>query len=136
LSDSGCFAQGPDHLVVVAVADQDQRIPFLGKFDSLHVDLCDKRACSIDDAQLAQMAPLPNFRRDAVSAINHSLALGNFLDTVDENRTFRLEFLDHKAVMDDFLADVDRGAKGLKSNADDVDCPYHARAKAPRLQQK
>ena len=46
------------------------------------------------------------------------------------------KFFDHKAVVDDLFADVDRRPKGLQGDADNIDRPDHARAEAARLQQQ
>ena len=58
------------------------------------------------------------------------------MDVVDKDSTFFRQLVHHKAVMDDLFADVDRGAKGLQRNPDDIDGPHHARAEPAGFQQK
>ncbi len=58
----------------------------------------------------------------------------DFVDAIDENRSFLLEFFHHKAIVDDFLADINGWAESLEGNADDVDRPNHSGAKTPWLQ--
>jgi hypothetical protein len=55
------------------------------------------------------------------------------VDLVDEPGALALQRLDHVLVVDDLVADVDRRAEPRQRTLDDLDCPLHARAKAPRL---
>jgi hypothetical protein len=71
-----------------------------------------------------------------VSAVNDALAFRDFIDRIDENCAFALEFLDDETVVDNFLADVDRRAEGFKSDADDVDRPDNSGAESAGLKQK
>ena len=129
------FAQRADDLVMIAVADQDQRIAFAGELHRLDVDLGHQRAGRVNHPQLAQLAGLPHLGRDAVGAVNHPLAGRNFVHAVDKNGALGGQLVHHVAVMDDLLAHVDRRAEGFQGNADNVDGPHHSGAKASRLQQ-
>ena len=130
------LAQRANHLIVIAMPDQDQRIPFLGKFHRLHMHLGDQRTRSINHPQLPQLAGIAHFRRNSMRAINHALALGHFVDAVDKNRALLLQFLHDKAVVDDLFAHINRSPKRLQRNPDNINRPHHPSAKPARLQQK
>ena len=116
---------------MIFMSDQDERIPFLGKLDSFHVDLGHQRTGGVNHAQPAFCAVLANLRRDSVRAVNNALAVGHFVLAVDKDRALAPKFLDHEAVVDNLLAHINRRPKRLQSNADHVNRPHHARAKAP-----
>src|SRR2546426_485726 len=61
------------------------------------------------------MTILSDFRRYSVRTVDDPLAGRDFLHTIDENRPFGLEFLDHEAVVDDLLAHIDRWALSICS---------------------
>ena len=65
--------------------------------------------------------------------VDDPLAGGDFLHTIDENRPFGLEFLDHEAVVDDLLAHIDRWAESLQGNTNDIDGSHHPSTEPPRL---
>ena len=121
---------------MIVVADQDQRIAFLGKLHRFHMHLGDQRAGGVDHAQAAPGAVLADLGRNSVGAVDHALAVGNFVLAVDEDRALAAQFVHHKAVVDDLFAHVDRGPERLQRDADDIDGPHHSGAKAPRLEQK
>src|SRR5262245_9411525 len=118
------------------MADQNKGVPFFRKLDCLDVNLSDQGTRGVDHTQSAGLASFANFGRDAVGAINHTLAIGNLINAVDEDRPFPLELLYHEAVMDDFFADVDRRPKRLQGDADDINGPDDPSAKATRLKQQ
>ncbi len=68
-----------------------------------------------------------------MGAVNDAFAVGDFVLAIDEDGAFAAEFVDHEAVVDDFLADVDGRAEGLEGDADDVDGADDAGAEAARL---
>src|SRR5215813_3261492 len=121
LRDGRGFAQRSDDLVVIAVANEDERITVFGKLDGLDVNFCDQRASRVDNAQFPLLAGLADLGRNPVSAVDYALPCRNFVNAVDKDGALLLEFLDHEAVVDDFLADVDRRPEGLKRDADDID---------------
>jgi len=71
-----------------------------------------------------------------VSAIDYPLAGRDFVHAVHENRAFALKLLNHKAVVDDFLADVNWRSEGFQGDADDVNGPHHSGAESPGFEQK
>ena len=128
------FSQRPDNFVMVAMADKNQRITFLRKLHRFHVDLGHQGTGSVDHSQVAMAAGFAHFGRYAMCAVDHTLARRNFLNAVHEDRALFLQLLDYEAVMDDFLADINRRAECLQRDANDVDRPHHPRAEASRLQ--
>ena len=62
------FAERAFDLVVVAVADEHQRIALLGELDRLDVDLGHQRAGGVNHLQIAALADLADRRRNAVGA--------------------------------------------------------------------
>src|SRR5258708_7324848 len=130
------LASRADDFVVIAMADQYERVAFFGKLNRFNVNLGDQRAGGIDHAQPALFAGTAHFGRDAVGAVNHALAGRNFIHRVNKNGAFALQFFHHETVVHDLFADVDRRAEGLKGDADDVDGSHYAGAKAARLEQQ
>jgi hypothetical protein len=76
---------------------------------------------------------LADIGRNPVGAVDDTLTVGNFLFTVDEDGAFAPKFVYHKAIVDDFLADVDGRTKSLERDTHHVDSPDHARAEPSRL---
>jgi hypothetical protein len=54
-----------------------------------------------------------NFRGYSVRAINDAFAVGHFVFAIDEDRTLAAQFFDHKAVVDNLLAHIDRWSEGF-----------------------
>ena len=54
----------------------------------------------------------------------------------DENCSGAAQLIDDVAIVDNFLAHIDRRAKRLQRNLYDVNRPHHAGAEATRLQQE
>ena len=51
--------------------------------------------------------------------------VGNLGQFLDENRALGLQAVDHIAVMDDLVADIDRGAIDRERPLDGIDGPHH-----------
>jgi hypothetical protein len=68
-----------------------------------------------------------------VGAINYAFPFRNFINTIDEDGAFLLEFFDHEPVVDDLFANVDRRPKRLEGDSHDVDGTYHPGAKSSGL---
>ena len=60
--------------IVVTVADQDNRVVFAGVTYHLEVDLGDQRTGRVYHLKLPLARTLPDFRRDAVSAVHQPAA--------------------------------------------------------------
>jgi len=124
------------NLIVIAMADQDQRVPLLGELDRLHVNLRHQRAGCIDDLQAAFLCTLANRGRDTVGRVDHSRAFRNLVQLIDEDRALFRQIVHDIAVVHDLFAHVDGSAKGIESNLHNVDCPHNAGAEAAGLQQE
>jgi hypothetical protein len=70
-----------------------------------------------------------------VSAEDHALAGRHLIETVDENRAFSLERLEHEAIVYDLMADVERTAVSVQCAAHSLDRSIDPGAKAARLRQ-
>ena len=63
--------------------------------------------------------------RGGVRAEDHRDAIGNVVDLLDKDRALGLERIDHEAVVDDLVPDIDRYAIALDRPLDDLDGPVH-----------
>ena len=88
------------------------------------------------EVELPLLRLLANRRRNPVRRVNHPGAFRNLVDVVDKDRALIRQLIHYKAVVDDFLADVDGRAKGFERNPDDVDCPHYACTETARFQQQ
>jgi hypothetical protein len=68
--------------------------------------------------------------------VDHPRSFGNLIQLVDKDRALLRQIGHNIAVMDDLLADVDRGAKGIERNLHDIDGPHNAGAEAARLEKE
>ena len=107
---AGRLAGRPFDLLVALVADHHDRVAVGGEAARLDVDLGDQRAGGVDRAQLAGGGVVVDGRGDAVGGEDDHLALRHLGLLLDEDRAALGELLDHVLVVDDLLADVDRGA--------------------------
>src|SRR5208283_1968299 len=130
------FAESANDLVVIAVANKNQRVPFARELYRLHVDLGHKRAGRVNHPQLTQLARLTHFRSDTMSAVDDTLASRDLLDAVHEDGALGDQLVHDITVVDDLLADVNRRSEGLKRNANDINGADDSGAEAPGLQQK
>jgi len=85
LGNVGSFAESSFDLIVVAVANQDERISLLGKLDGLDVYLGDQRASSVNDPEAAALAAFSNGGRDAMGGVDDTLAVGDVVYFMNEN---------------------------------------------------
>src|SRR5581483_4624127 len=115
------LALRPDHLDVVAVADERDQVAAVGVASGLRMHLRDERADGVDDAKPAALAVVANGRGDAVRRQDADRTLRYLLLVVDENRAEPLEAPDDMLVVDDVVADVDRRPVLLEQPLDDLD---------------
>src|ERR1022692_2257173 len=134
LGHVGRFAKRANDFIVVAMADEDERIAFPSKLDGFNMDLGDQRAGGINHPQLTQLAGVPHFGRDPGSAVDDALAGRDFLNAVHKDGALGAQLVHHITVVDDLFAHVNRRSKVLQGYANDVNGANHAGAKAPRLQ--
>ena len=121
---------------MIAVANQNQRVAFARELYRLHVDLGHQRAGRVNHPQLAQLARLTHFGRDAMGAVDDPLAGRDLLDAVHENGALGAQLVHHITVMDDLFAHVNGRSEGLQRNANDVNGAHHTGAEAPAASTK
>ena len=63
---------------------------------------------------------------------DHRPVVGHFVELVDEHRAQLPQPVDDEAVVDDFVADIDRRAEPLERELDDLDRPVDPGAEAAR----
>ena len=78
---------------------------------------------------------LANLGRNAVSAVNNTFAVRDFVFAIDEDCALTAEFVDHKTVVNDLFADIDRRTESFERDADDINGADDAGAESARLQQ-
>ena len=126
------LAHRPDHLDVVAVADERDEVAAVGVAAGLRVHLRDERADGVDDLQAAALAVLLDRRRDAVRGEDADRARRDLVLGLDEDRAEPLEPAQDVVVVDDRVADVDRRAVLLEQPLDDLDRAVDAGAERAR----
>src|SRR5579875_83393 len=127
------LARGAEDLVVSFVTDEQDRVIFLGEADSFEMDLGDERASGIDSSEAALGGGGADGRGDAVSAIQHRRALGHFFDVIYEEDTAFAKALDHRAIVDDLMVDIQRGAVDLQGALQALDGHVHPSTEAARI---
>ena len=90
----------------------------------------------VDHFQVARLADFAHRGRHTVGRENYARAFGHFFDFVDEDGALLRQFIDHVTVVNNFAADINRGAKGLQRDFDNIDGAHHARAETARLEQQ
>ena len=92
--------------------------------------LGDQGAGGVEDAQAPRRRLLADILGDAVGAEDAGGAARDGGNLVDEDGAAVLEIIDHEAVVDHLVADVNGGAEQLEYALDDVDGAVDAGAKA------
>ena len=132
----GRLAQRALDFVVVAVANEHQRVALPGKFDGFKMDFRHQRAGGVNHLEITAFAAFPNRRRNSMSTVDHALAVGDVVNVVDEDCALFRQLIHNIAVMDDLAAHINGGAEGLKSNLYNVDGADHTGAKAAWLKEQ
>ena len=120
---------------MIMMTNQDDAVAAPGVLYRFNVDLGHQRAGGVDHPQITQLAGLANAGGHAMSAINKTLAVWNFIYFVNKDRALGFQFFHHVAVVDDLFAHIDRRPKGVQRNADNINGPHNSGAKTPGLQQ-
>ena len=114
------------------MADQHDR-PAGGEMVlGLVVDPADQWAGRVEETQPAPRRLGRHRLGYAVRRKHHARIIRYFVQFVDEDRALALEVLDDVAVVDDFVAHIDRRAEPFEREFDDLDRPVDAGAKAAR----
>jgi hypothetical protein len=103
------------------VTDQDDFDPVFAMPRDLQVDLGHQGTGRIEDAEIASFRRAAHLLGDAVSAENERGTVGDVIDILDEDCAALLEPIDDEPVMDDLMADINRGAVEIKYALDDLD---------------
>src|SRR5262249_31030674 len=130
LDRPGRLAERSDRLVVLLVADQDDRVVLPRVVDRLQVHLRDERAGGVDRLQLLAPRRVAHRRGHAVGRIDQPRGIRHFVDFLDEDRALGAQLVHDVSVVDDLLADVDLAVADLEGPLDDVDRPDDAGAEA------
>jgi hypothetical protein len=121
------FAERADDLVVVAVADQDDR-EFLPRVaDGFGVDLGDQRAGGVDLDEVSRAGLSADLGRNAVRAEDERRAAGNLVDGFHECHAALDEAIDDVAIVDDLVEDIDRRSLQAQDPVDAIDRHVDAR---------
>src|SRR6476620_7880867 len=115
------------------MSDQNNAVILTRISDHFEMDFRHQRARRIDDVKLPTFRFTPHFRTYAVSTEDCDRTIGNFGKTLNKNGAACGQIFDDKPVVNDFLANIDRSAKLLQSNEDNVYSADYACAKAARF---
>ena len=115
------LANRADHLGMTGMADQHDLTPALVVDLGLAVDLGHQRTGGVEREEVALLGLLGDRLRHAMGGEDHRrVGLGDLVELLDEDR-LGLEALDHVAVVNDLVADVDRSAVAVERPLDRVD---------------
>ena len=67
--------------------------------------------------------------------VDHAHAFRHIIDVFDKDCALLRQLIHYKAVVDDFLANIDGSAKGFKRDPDDIHRSHHAGAEPTRLEE-
>ena len=114
--------------------DQEDFAAALEMDRGLAVHLGDQRAGGVKREEIARLGVRRHRLGNPVGGKHHWRIgiVGDFSQFLDENRALGLEAVDHIAVVDDLVADIDRGAIDGERPLHGVDRPHHPGAEAPR----
>ena len=101
-----------DHFRVMGMPDQQDLAAALEMDRRLAVHLGDQRTGGVEREEIAGAGVRRHRFGNPVGRKHHRGVgiVGDFGQFLDENRALGLEAVDHIAVMDDLVADIDRGA--------------------------
>ncbi len=124
------LAHRTDHFIVPLVSDQDDRAALRGVLDRLQVDFGHQGTGGVDGSQLPLGRLPPDLGGHAVRGKQQRGAKGHFGHIVDEHSPPTAKSLDHVLVVDNFVIDIDRRAKGLDRQIEALDRHVHPRTKS------
>ncbi len=121
---------GANGLRMAGMADHDHLQPVFVVPLGLDMHLAHQRAGCIDEDHLPRLCRSRNRLGHAMGRKDHRTVIGHFVQFLDKDRTLRLERVDHKLVVHDLVAHIDRRAPFRQRHFDDLDRPVHTSAKA------
>ena len=111
--------------------DQDDVAAALEMDLGLAMHLGDQRTGGIERKEIALLGLIGNRARHAMRGKDdRRVGFGDFVEFLDENRALGLQAVDHIAVMDDLVADIDRRPIEGERPLDRIDGPHDPGAKA------
>ncbi len=122
-------------LGMTGMADENQGAAFLNIRGGVRMNLGHERTGRIKNCKIAALGLPLDRAGHAVSAENRRRSPRHLGQTFNELRAPRLQFVDHMAIMDDFMVNVDGCAILFERPLDDIDGPNHAGTKSSRLGQ-
>ena len=118
------------------VADHEELIALFGQLGDFHVHLGDQRASGVKDGKTSIFGLFLHRFADTVGREHQRGAWRHVIEFFNEDRAFGLEVVDHKGVVHDFMAYINRRAKLEQGPFHDFDGPVHARTKTTGLGQQ
>jgi hypothetical protein len=115
------------------VADQQNRVAFLGEADGFEMDLGDERAGGVNGVEIARAGCFADGRGDTVSAVKDDLIRGDFVDAIHEDDAALLEAFNDMAVVYDLVINIKRSAEKLQRALEAVYRHVDAGAEAARI---
>jgi hypothetical protein len=107
------------HFITVPAAARDFKVYFGYQW-----------AGGVEYPQLSLFCLFTDRTRDAVGTEYYSVTVRHIAQFINENGPSGTQTFDHKAVVYDFVADIDRCSQEFQGPFDDVDCSIDAGAKA------
>ena len=122
-----------DHFRMMRMPDQQDFAAALEMDRGLAVHLGDQRTGGVQREEIAGAGVGGNRFRNPVGGKHHRRVgiVGDFGQFLDENRALGAQAVHDIFVMDDLVADIDRGAIDGERPFHGVDRPHHAGAEAP-----
>jgi hypothetical protein len=117
------------------MTDQDDQTTLRDVTLALAMDFGDQRTGGIQNMQATRLCIELDGPCHPMRTEDGDCLRGNFREIFDEARAFCAQAFDDMAVVNDFMANVDGGAKLRERLLDDVDGPDHAGAKAAGLRE-
>lgn len=126
------LSQGSDHFGVAAMADEQDMPSVLDQSLGLTMHLRHERAGRIDIIEPAILGVTHHDFRHAMRGEDDGAPVGHLLEFLHEDGALSAQGIDHEAIMDDLMPDIDRSAIFLERQLHDPDRAVDTRAKAAR----
>ena len=123
------LAHGAFHLGVAFMADHDELITLFVQLGHLHMHLGHQRARGIKNSEAALNGFVLNGAAHPVRAEHQGSAWWHVVQVFNEDGTLFFQVVDHKGVVHDFVAHINRTAKFVQRALDNFNRPVHARTK-------
>ena len=126
------LAERADHFRMMGMPDQQDFAAALEMDRRFPVHLGDQRTGGVQRKEITRLGVGGDRFGNPMRRKHHRRVgiVGDFSQFLDENGALGLQAVDHIAVMDDFVPDIDGGAIDGQRPFHGVDSPYHPGAKA------